>query len=156
MVEFKPVVFYVGNEEYGVDINIVRGIEKVIPVVPVPNTNNIIKGIINLRGSIVPICSLRRKFGKEDAEYTDDTKFIIVKTETLLIGLEVDCVGEIQNVESKDIFDVPSILLSEETRYYNKVINVGGRLIVMLDINKIFKENEIKALEKTVSELNNK
>lgn len=152
-MEFKPVVFRVGNEEYGVDIIIVRGIEKVIPIVPIPNSNNVIKGIINLRGAIVPICSLRRKFGKPDMEYTEDTKFIIVKSDDLLLGLEVDSVGEIQNIDEDNIFDVPRILISEGTRYYSKIINIDGCLIVMLDVNKIFKAEEIKELEKTVSEL---
>ncbi len=152
-MEFKPVVFHVGREEYGVDINTVRGIEKVIPIVPVPNTNSTIKGIINLRGAIIPICSLRRKFGKGDIEYTEDTKFIVVKTDTLLIGLEVDSVGEIQNVESNNVFEVPEILLSEDTGYYSKIVNMDGRLIVMLDADKLFKQEEMKDLEKTIAEL---
>lgn len=152
-MEFKPVVFRIGKEEYGVDINVVRGIEKVMQVVPVPNANRIIKGIINLRGSIIPICSLRRKFGKEDIPYNEDTKFIIVKTETLSIGLEVDSVGDIQNVEENNIFPVPGILVSEDTEYYKNIVNVSGRLIVMLDVDKLLKEEEMKALQKTVESL---
>lgn len=152
-MEFKPVVFYIGNEEYGVDINIVRGIEKVIPVVPMPNTNPIIRGIINLRGDIIPIISLRRKFGKEDRPYDDNTKFIIVKTETLLVGIEVDAVGEIQNVEPQNIFDIPKILDSDDTKYYDKVINKDGRLVVVLDINNIMKGNEFEELEETISQM---
>ena len=152
-MEFKPVVFRIGKEEYGVDINVVRGIEKVMQVVPVPNANRIIKGIINLRGSIIPICSLRRKFGKEDIPYNEDTKFIIVTTETLSIGLEVDSVGDIQNVEENNIFPVPGILVSEDTEYYKNILNVNGRLIVMLDVDKLLKEEEMKALQKTVESL---
>lgn len=152
-MEFKPVVFNVGNEEYGVDITIVRGIEKVIPIVPVPNANPIVKGIINLRGDIIPICSLRRKFGKEDVPYTDDTKFIIVKTEKLLIGLEVDAVGEIQNVEENHIFDMPKVLQTEDTKYYDSVINMNGRLIIMLNINQLMNSEEFDALEETISKL---
>lgn len=152
-MEFKPVVFNVGNEEYGVDISIVRGIEKVLFVVPVPNTNPIIKGIINLRGDIIPICSLRRKFGQPDAVYTEDTKFIIVKTERLLIGLEVDSVGEIQNVEESQIFEMPKVLQTEDTSYYSNIINMNGRLIVMLNINQLMNAEEFDALEETISKL---
>lgn len=152
-MEFKPVVFNVGNEEYGVDISIVRGIEKVLSVVPVPNTNPIIKGIINLRGDIIPICSLRRKFGQPDAVYTEDTKFIIVKTERLLIGLEVDSVGEIQNVEESQIFEMPKVLQTEDTSYYSNIINMNGRLIVMLNINQLMNAEEFDALEETISKL---
>jgi purine-binding chemotaxis protein CheW len=152
-MEFKPVVFYVGNEEYGVDITIVRGIEKVVPIVPVPNSNPIIKGIINLRGDIIPICSLRRKFGLPDVEHTDDTKFIIVKTDTILIGLEVDSVGEIQNVEESHIFEMPKVLKTEDTKYYSNVINMNGRLIVMLNINELMNSEEFAALEETISKM---
>lgn len=152
-MDFKPVVFYIGNEQYGVDIKIVRGIEKTIPIVPIPNSNPIIKGIINLRGDIIPICSLRRKFGMQDIVYDDNTKYIIVKTETLLLGIEVDAVGDIQNVEETDIFDVPKIVLSKDTDYYSKIINKGGQLIIMLDINKLMTDAEMEALEKAISSL---
>lgn len=152
-MEFKPVVFYIGEEQYGIDINIVRGIEKTMQVVPMPNANPIIKGIINLRGDVVPICSLRRKFNKPDKEYDDDTKFIIVKTDTLLLGLEVDAVGDIQNIEEKDIFDVPKIVVTDTTQYYSNVINKNGKLIVMLDINKLMSDSEMKVLEETIQSL---
>lgn len=152
-MDFKPVVFYIGNEQYGVDIKIVRGIEKTIPIVPIPNSNPIIKGIINLRGDIIPICSLRRKFGMQDKAYDDNTKFIIVQTDTLLLGIEIDRVGDIQNIEETDIFDIPKIVLSKDTDYYNKVISKGEKLIIMLDINKLMTEAEMEALEKTISSM---
>lgn|SRR5574344_1724476 len=154
MNEFKPVVFKVGNQEYGVDINYVRGIEKTIPIIPVPNSNACIKGIINLRGSVVPIFSLRRKFGLEDVPNTEDTKFIIVKTDKLLIGLEVDLVGEIQNVEEKNVFQMPEIVVTSETQYYGKVINVNGKLVIMLDVSKLLTDKEFDNLEKSISDIN--
>ena len=104
MMEIKPVVFKIGNEEYGVDISIVQGIEKVLPVVPMHNVNRNIKGIINLRGEVIPLYSLRRKFGLPEAAYTDDTKFVIAQEGDLKIAIEVDSVGEIQTIEEKNVF----------------------------------------------------
>lgn len=152
-MEFKPVVFNVGSEEYGVDISIVRGIEKAIPIVSVPNNNSIIKGIINLRGDIIPICSLRRKFNLPDVVNEEDTLFIIVKTDKLNIGLEVDSVGDIQNIEENQIFEMPTVLKTDDTKYYGDVINMNGRLIIMLDINQIMSTDEFDALEQTISKM---
>lgn len=152
-MEFKPVVFSVGDEEYGVDINIVRGIEKAIPIVSMPNSNSTIKGIINLRGDIIPIFSLRRKFNLPDASNQENTQFIIVKTDKLNIGLEVDSVGDIQNVEENQIFEMPKVLQTEETKYYGDVINMNGRLVIMLDINQIMSNAEFDALEASISKM---
>lgn len=153
MVEFKPVVFKLGKEEYGVEINIVQGIENVLPVVPMHNSDKNIKGIINLRGDIIPIYSLRTKFGLPDIPYTEDTKFIIARTEDLLIGLEVDSVGEIQNVDESNIFDVPKIVMNPEIEYYKKVINVDGRIIIMIDVSKLLNEEETKMLNDAIKDL---
>lgn len=152
-MEFKPVVFNVGDEEYGVDINIVRGIEKAIPIVSIPNSNSTIKGVINLRGDIIPIFSLRRKFNQPDALNDEDSQFIIVKTDKINIGLEVDSVGDIQNVEENQIFEMPKVLQSEDTKYYENVINMNGRLVIMLNINQIMSHDEFDALEATISRM---
>ncbi len=150
MVEFKPVVFKIGNEEYGVDINLVCGIEKVLPIVPIHNVNNNIKGIINLRGNVIPIYSLRRKFGMPDINYSEDTKFILVKTENFIIGLEVDMVGDIQNVKEDNIYDVPKILITQDTGYYDRILNVGGRIVVMLNVAELMNEEETEELNKAM------
>lgn len=152
MVEFKPVVFKLGNEEYGVDINIVQGIENVLPIVPMHNSNRNIKGIVNLRGDIIPIYSLRTKFGMPGVPYTENTKFIIARTEELLIGLEVDSVGEIQNVADDNIYDIPKIIKNQDTEYYGKVINVDGRIIVMIDVSKLLNEEETKMINDAIKD----
>ena len=111
MTEFKPVVFKVGNEYYGVDINLVRGIEKMIQVVSIPNSNPNIKGIINLRGDVIPVYSLREKFNLEPMNESEENQFIIVKVDDMLLALEVDKVDEIQNISEEMIFDVPIIII---------------------------------------------
>lgn len=153
MLEFKPVVFSLGKEEYGVNINIVQGIENVLPIVPLHNGNQNIKGIINLRGDIIPVYSLRKKFGLPEVSYTEKTKFIITKSEDLLIALEVDNVGDIQNVDEENIFDIPKIIMNQDIAYYDKIINVNNRIILMLDVSKLLNEEETKVLNDAIKDM---
>lgn len=153
MTEIKPVVFKVGNEEYGVDIGIVRGIEKVLPVTPIHKANKNVKGIINLRGEVIPLYSLRRKFDMPDAQYTDNTKFIVIKTKELQLALEVDSVGEIQAVPDNSVFEMPKILKTEDTKHYDKIIDVNNRIVVMLNVNKLLTKEETTELKDALEEL---
>ena len=89
----KPVVFKVGNEMYGVDINLVQSIEREIQVVPVPNSMPYIKGIVNLRSEVIPVYSLKKKFGLVDNGVSENT--IIIDTKNVKLALEVDEVVEI-------------------------------------------------------------
>ncbi|MBQ3544806.1 MAG: purine-binding chemotaxis protein CheW [Lachnospiraceae bacterium] len=154
MVEFKPVVFRLGMEEYGVDINVVRGIENPLQIVPIHNINKNIKGIINLRGSIIPVYSLRTKFNMPEATYMADAKFIIVKaSDDMLIALEVDMVEDIQNIADENIHQIPKIISTSTTAYYDKIINLNGRLIVMLDVSKLLDEGEKEELQKAIEKI---
>lgn len=154
-MEFNPVVFTIGNQEYGVDIELVSGIEKIQQIVKVPNSNPDIKGIINLRGDVIPIYSLRHHFGLEETEVTDDTRFIVVNTNGLNIALEVEKVDEIQEVTEDMIHTLPRIVRSEKTRYIDKVVNENGRLILVLSIENLLTEEETKDIKKLVEDLKN-
>lgn len=132
MTEFKPVVFKVGNEYYGVDINLVRGIEKMIQVVSIPNSNPNIKGIINLRGDVIPVYSLREKFNLEPMNESEDNQFIIVKVEDMLLALEVDKVDEIQNI-SEDMILMSRLSLNQKKRNMRKrLFRVTDGLLLLL------------------------
>ncbi len=153
MTEFKPVVFKVGNEYYGVDINLVRVIEKMIQVVSIPNSNPNIKGIINLRGDVIPVYSLREKFNLEPMNESEDNQFIIVKVEDMLLALEVDKVDEIQNISEDMIFDVPIIIKSKETEYAEKIISGNGRIVIIIDIHNLMSDMEMQELTEMVQEM---
>lgn len=155
-MEFKPVVFTVGNQEYGVDIELVRGIEVVQDIVRVPNSNPDIKGIINLRGDVIPIYSLRHHFNMEEVQYTDETKFIVVNTKGVVIALEVEEVKEIHNVDESMIYEVPLIVKSEDTGYIDKVININGRLILVLNIDNLLSAEEAESIKKMVDDISEK
>lgn len=147
MADFKPVVFKLENELYGLDINRVQGIEKEQQIVPVPNTAAYIKGIMNLRGDVIPVYSLRKKFSMPETNAAD-VQYIIVRVNGSLLALEVDCVDEIHNVESADVHAVPSIVNSEDTRYFEKVLKTGRGLIITIDIDKLLSDEEVEQIER--------
>ena len=147
MADFKPVVFKLENELYGLDISKVQGIEKEQQVVHVPNTASYIKGIMNLRGDVIPVYSLRKKFSMADTTSTD-IQYIIVRANGSLLALEVDSVDEIHNVEEQNVHVVPSIVNSVDTRYFDRVLKTDRGLIITIDIDKLLSDEEIEQIEK--------
>lgn len=148
----KPVVFKLGKESYGVDINLVSSIEKQINIVPVPNSLQYIKGIINLRGEVIPVFSLRRKFNLDEMQ-GDTENLIIVKLPDMTIALEVDEVDEIHDFDKASIVDMPAIVKNEDLTYFDRVANIEGRLIVLLDIQYILSQRERETLKKMTEDL---
>ena len=100
MADRKMVIFKLGNESYGVNIESVQGIEKVLPIVRIPNSVPDIQGIINLRGNIIPVLSLRNRFGLPEVPDTDRTEFLITKVDETLLALKVDEVDSIYDLET--------------------------------------------------------
>lgn len=147
----KPVVFKLGNELYGVDINLVQGIENNVNMVPVPNAVAYVKGIINLRGVVVPVYSLKRKFNMQDDN--NARSWIIITAGNAMLALEVDEVIEIGNMEPKDITPMPILVKSAETKYLDRVANVSGKLIVLLDVNKLLTEEEEESVMKLAEDM---
>ena len=142
----KPVVFKVGNEMYGVDINLVQSIEREIQVVPVPNSMPYIKGIVNLRSEVIPVYSLKKKFGLVDNGVSENT--IIIDTKNVKLALEVDEV-----VEIGDIVPMPEIALNAQTQYMPRVANVDGNLIILLDVTELLSEEEETAVKQMAEDM---
>lgn len=151
MQSTKQAVFMLGDKEYGMDIMEVNIIEKFMRIEPVASFPNNLKGIIKLRGDVIPVYSLRRKFGLGDAEASDDTRFIITTSNGIPIAYEVDKMSEIVLFEGDQIYEVPSIVKNKDTSYMKFITNVDDRLIVILDHDGILSEdeqNKIKAVIK--------
>ena len=142
----KPVVFKVGNEMYGVDLNLVQSIEREIQVVPVPNSMPYIKGIVNLRSEVIPVYSLKKKFGLADNGVSENT--IIIDTKNVKLALEVDEVVEIGDIEPENIVPMPE---NAQTQYMPRVANVDGNLIILLDVTELLSEEE-EAVVKQMAE----
>ena len=151
MALIKPVVFNLNEELYGVDINLVLGIEKEQQIVRVPNTVSYIKGIINLRGEIIPVYDLKRKFNIP-ANENADMQYIIVRVKDSKIALEVDGVKEIHEVLNEDLFDMPSIVNSTDTSYFDRVIRSDKTLIIVINVDNLLTEDEMKKLDEMTSQ----
>lgn len=147
----KPVVFKIEEEMFGVDINLVQSIEKQIKVIPVPNAVSYVKGIINLRGEVVPVYSLKRKFGMADEKAADS--MIIIHTSGVKIALEVDQVMEIDDIGADKIAGMPTLVKKDDTLYLDRVANVNGRLIILLDVHKLLSETETANVKQLADEM---
>ncbi len=150
----KPVVFKLGAEEYGVDISLVNAIERYQQIVPVPNSVSYIKGIINLRGEVVPVYDLRKKFNMPAYDgSSDERKLIVVKLPDLLIALEVDSVSEIHDFSENNIVSMPALVLNNDIQFFKRVANVDGRLIVLMDIGYLLSQEEMESVKKMKEDL---
>ncbi len=145
------VVFNVQNERYGINIEQVSAIEKDQNVSRIPNSMDYIKGIINLRGDIIPVFDLKKKFKLEGVTKSATAQLIIVKVYDIQIALEVDNVEEIFNVAEGQMMDVPKICVNPETACFVGVIREKGTLIIQMDASKLFTKEEIERLTEVIN-----
>ncbi|PKN53033.1 MAG: chemotaxis protein CheW [Deltaproteobacteria bacterium HGW-Deltaproteobacteria-13] len=144
----KYLTFFLASEEYGVEILKVQEIIGRMPITPVPLTSRYIRGVINLRGKIHPIMDLKVKFGMEQTVISDETCIIVIKTSSLMMGILVDKVSEVVNMVSEDIEDTPSFGADVNTEYLLGVGKTGGRVRLLLDIEKVINASDIINLKK--------
>ena len=144
----KFLTFFLANEEYGVEILKVQEIIGRMPITPVPLTSKYILGVINLRGKIHPIMDLKIKFGMDQTQITDETCIIVIKTASLMMGILVDKVSEVVNVASGDIEDTPSFGADINTDYLLGVGKTGGKVRLLLDIEKVITASDIIHMKK--------
>ncbi len=147
----QQVIFRVNDGEYGLDVSQVNAIETLTDVVPVPNAANHILGIMNLRGDVLPVYSLRTKFGLQEIPNTEQTKIIVTKSNGVTIAFKVDEVKEIMECEDAKLIDFPSIARGPETAYVDRVANHNGRLVLLLNQDRLLKESEAEAISQLVN-----
>jgi purine-binding chemotaxis protein CheW len=134
------LIFRLAKEEYGVDIRTVTTIiENDMPITRVPRTPDYIKGVINLRGEIVPILDLRKKFNLPDAETTSEARIIIVKIDDMAIGFIVDSVAEVIQLAEESIETVSNFSSDLSLDYISGVGKVDGRIVTLLNLEKLIK-----------------
>ncbi len=137
------IVVKIGNEQYGINIKYIDNIVRKQDITRVPKTQHYYKGVINLRGEIIPVMSVRLKLGLEDDEYTDKTRYIIVKVEGATIGIIVDQVREVVTLNSEDTEKVNRSAGDDVANSY--ISGIGkhdGELISLLDIVSLIVEND--------------
>ena len=144
----KYLSFFLASEEYGVEILKVQEIIGRMPITPVPLTSRYIRGVINLRGKIHPIMDLKVKFGMDESRMTDETCIIVIKTSSMMMGILVDKVSEVINVASNDIEDTPSFGADINPEYLLGVGKTGGRVRLLLDIEKVITTSDFINMKK--------
>lgn len=131
------VVFKLGNEDYGIDILRVKTIEKMSSITRVPKTPDYVKGVMNLRGEIVPIVDLRSILNLPIVADNDNTRIIIVYADEVTVGLIVDSATEVINIDSELIEDPPDSLEGIEVNNIYGIGKLDGRIIILLDVYKM-------------------
>ena len=151
--EGKYLTFTLAGEEYGIGILKIKEIIRMMPITSVPQTPEFVKGVINLRGKVIPVIDLRLRFGLETIDYTERTCIIVVEIEaqsgTVMIGIVVDAVSEVLNVNGDDIEDTPTFGTKLDTEYILGMAKMEGGVKILLDIDRVLSTEEIADLEKT-------
>ena len=137
MEDVQVAAFKLLKEEYGVNILNVQEIKVLTDITRVPFAPDYIKGVINLRGSVLPVIDLKRRIGLEDAPYTDATRIIIMKIGEFSIGMIVDAVTEVLTISGRDINPAKDVSDSTSNRFVNSIGNMDARLIIMLNLDEI-------------------
>ncbi|OCT13795.1 chemotaxis protein CheW [Paenibacillus pectinilyticus] len=147
--EKKVIVFALGSEEYGVEVEKVRTIERMQPMTRVPKAPEFIKGVINLRGVVIPIIDLRARFALEEVASTDATRIIIVSAAEFEVGLIVDSANDVIDVDTDNINTPPEVVGGIKAKYLDGIARVGeNRLLVLLNLEQVLNRSEIQQLER--------
>lgn len=149
MAIFQPIIFNLGEELYGINIIYVSAIEQTQKIVRVPNSSDNIKGIINLRGEVIPVIDLKAKFGLAETD-NSQPELIIVNNNNRKIALEVDGVQNIRHIEDEDIVDMPDVAKGDGVRYFDKVAKADGRLIIMIEPEYLLTEEESSVVDNLI------
>lgn len=147
----KYLTFFLGEEEYGLPILKVREIIRMQPLTRVPLAPMFLLGVINLRGKVVPIVNLRRRFEMPDIEHTSATCIVVVQAAGLEMGLVVDRVSDVLNVGADDVEDLPAFDVRIDTAFLLGLAKTQGRVRMLLDIDRVLSETQINCLADTMA-----
>lgn len=141
------LTFLLGAEQYGVEILNVQEIRGYSVVTPIPNAPSYVKGVINLRGTVVPVVDLRTKFCMELAEYNKFTVIIVVTVGAKVTGLVVDAVSDVLDVPASEMRMAPDLGTAVDTRFIRGMATIGDQMTVLLDIDRLLSEDQLVALD---------
>ncbi|MCA0754056.1 chemotaxis protein CheW [Paenibacillus sp. N4] len=146
--ELKVIVFALGTEEYGIEVDKVRTIERMSPITRVPKTASFIKGVINLRGVVVPVIDLRGRFQLTETTPTENSRIIVVAVAEMEVGFIVDSANDVIDIDTDTIDLPPEIVGGIKAKYLRGIAKLGeGRLLIMLNLSEVLNKNEIIQLE---------
>ncbi|WXR62105.1 chemotaxis protein CheW [Peptostreptococcaceae bacterium AGR-M142] len=146
MAEEKYVIFRLDEEEYGVNIMKVREVSEVKKRVNVPNTPDFIDGIINLRGEVTPIVSLKKRFNLTADKFDESARIIISNVEDKVIGFLVDEASQVISIDSEDIEETPEVIMGIDRQYIQGIGKTKDKMIIILDLDKVLTREEVEQI----------
>jgi purine-binding chemotaxis protein CheW len=147
------LMFDLGEEVFGLEISYVTEIIGMQPISSLPEAPDYIKGIVNLRGKIIPVIDVRLKFKKPSIDYTDRTCIIVIDTGAFFVGLIVDSVAEVITLEDSQIVPPPDIRTGIQNRYIKGIGKTAAGVALLLDCEKIFSEGEAKEINGSIDSI---
>jgi purine-binding chemotaxis protein CheW len=148
--EGKYLTFTLAGEEYGIGILKIKEIIGMLPITSVPQTPQFVKGVINLRGKVIPVVDLRLRFAMDAIDYNDRTCIIVVEMggggTDIVIGIVVDSVSEVLNIKSEDIEDTPAFGTTLDTDYILGMAKMEGKVKILLDIDAVLSQDDLDML----------
>jgi len=145
-MEHQLVVFELANEHYGVDISMVEGIIKMQLITVVPHAPSFVEGVTNLRGAVLPVIDLRKRFNLPPEELTKNSRIIHIVIGTVRVGMIVDAVSEVLRVPEESIEPTPPLVTTLDSAFITGIAKLDGRLIILLDLGKVLLINEQEKL----------
>ena len=140
------VTFSTGDEEFGVDILRVQEIIRTMAITKVPKAPEFVEGVINLRGKVIPISDLRRRFGLQPKAHDKHTRIIVIEINTMIVGFVVDSVSEVLRIPASTVEPPPPVVAGLESEYISGVGKLEDRLLILLDLDRLLSRADIEAL----------
>lgn len=142
------VVFHLEDELYGVDIHQVRGIEKVLPLTRVPNAPAFVRGVCNLRGSVIPVIDLKQRLAIPSGLDEANAKIIIVNIGKQTVGMTIDAAADVVSIDSQDVEPSPTLVTGIDTEFIQGVAKISNRLLIILNLERILTVDQATLLGK--------
>lgn len=140
------VTFKIAEEEFGVDILKVQEIIRMMPITRVPNSPSFVEGVINLRGKVIPVIDMRKRFGIDSCSHDNDTRIGVMDLQGQVVGFVVDAVREVLRINESTVEPPPAVVSGIGSEYMRGVGKLDDRLLILLDLDKLLNENEIQSL----------
>lgn len=140
------VTFKIGVEEFGVDILRVQEIIRMMPITKVPNAPAFVEGVINLRGKVIPVIDMRKRFDMPPTKYSDQTRIEVMNLQGQVVGFVVDAVSEVLRIKESTIEPPPPVVAGIGSEYMKGVGKLEDRLLILLDLDKLLDEKELSSL----------
>lgn len=151
--QLQLVTFGVGTEEFAVDILQVQEINRMMTITKVPESPDCVEGVINLRGRIIPVVDLRKRFDMELTEHVESSRIIVIEIEGRVLGFIVDCVHEVLRIDANIVEATPAITSSSvDDSYIMGIGKLADRLLILLDLARLFNLEELRAIETTTKQ----